>query len=412
MSINWGDQDDDCDFENMPGLVRTLVKEKERARVTDVTESFDKMGLSENLLRGIYAYGFEKPSAIQSKAITPIIEGRDTLAQAQSGTGKTATFSIGALQRIDPELKKCQVLIMAPTRELVDQIQRVVRALSDFMSISTYCCIGGRSVHEDGKQLRQGVQLVVGSPGRVLDLVNRKMLSLEHLKVIVLDEADEMLSEGFKEQVWSIFERMPRETQVCLFSATMPVSMIQLSDTFMREPARIIINQEEVTLDGIKQFYVNVEREEWKFDTLCDLYDQLTISQAIIYCSTRSRVDWLATEMNKRDFSVTPFHSELTQEERDTLMKQFRSGNSRVLISTDILGRGIDVQQVSMVFNYDLPLKKENYIHRIGRSGRFGRKGVAINFVTKDSILDMQHIQSFYNTQINELPQDLSLLNT
>jgi translation initiation factor 4A len=410
MSKNWGDQDDDCNFEDMTAPASFPVKEREKRHVPEVTESFDKMGLSENLLRGIYAYGFEKPSAIQSKAITPIIEGRDTLAQAQSGTGKTATFSIGALQRIDPEIKKCQVLIMAPTRELVDQIQRVVRALSDFMSISTYCCIGGRSVQEDGKQLRKGVQLIVGSPGRVLDLVNRKMLSLDQLKVVVLDEADEMLSVGFKDQVWSIFERMPRETQVCLFSATMPVSMVELSETFMREPARIIINQDEVTLEGIKQYYVNVECEEWKFDTLCDLYDQLTISQAIIYCSTRSRVDWLAAEMNKRDFSVTPFHSELTQEERDTLMKQFRSGNSRVLISTDILGRGIDVQQVSMVFNYDLPPKKENYIHRIGRSGRFGRKGVAINLVTKETILEMQHIQSFYSTQINELPHDLSAL--
>jgi translation initiation factor 4A len=373
---------------------------------------FDDMELSESILRGIYAYGFETPSTIQKRAIMPIIQGRDTIAQAQSGTGKTGTFTIGMLQRIDPGMNECQAIIMAPTRELVEQIYRVVKALSDFMDIQIHSCVGGKSIQDDIKILRKGAHVVIGTPGRMLDMINRRALLLKHLKLIILDEADEMLSIGFKDQVYSIFEQMPSDTQVCLFSATMPNAMIQLSERFLRMPARIIVKRDEVTLDGIKQYYVNVSKNEWKLETLCDLYEQLTITQAIIYCNTRQTVEWLSEEMNKRDFSVTAFHSELDQKQREMLMNQFRLGTTRVLISTDILGRGIDVQQVSLVFNYDIPTKSENYIHRIGRSGRFGRKGVAINFVTDDTIQDMQRIQHFYSTQINELPGDLSDLST
>ena len=409
MNPSWGDDEawNEQELKNPSWEVAKSSQPAENKIETDFN-SFDQMGLSESLLRGIYAYGFEKPSVIQSKAIVPIIEGHDILAQAQSGTGKTATFSIGALQRLDTKSKKCQALILAPTRELVDQIQRVIKSISDNMNISTYSCVGGRSVKDDGKTFRQGTHLVVGTPGRINDVIQRKMLSLDHLKLIVLDEADEMLSIGFKDQVWNIFQQMPSNTQVCLFSATMPDAMIQLTEKFMRNPVRIIVQREEVTLEGIRQFYVNVEKEEWKLETLCDLYEQLTITQAIIYCSTKTRVEWLAKEMNQRDFSVTPFHGDLTQEQREELMKQFRAGTTRILISTDILGRGIDVQQVSMVFNYDLPTHKENYIHRIGRTGRFGRKGIAINLVTNQTVHDMQHIQAFYQTQINELPTDLS----
>lgn len=371
-------------------------------------DRFDDMGLSEPILRGIYSYGFEKPSSIQSRGIIPITLGKDVLAQAQSGTGKTATFIIGLLQRINPSLNICQGLILAPTRELVDQIHRVALSLSDYMSIRIHKCIGGQSIQDDIRHLRAGVHIIIGTPGRVLDMINRQYLKTKDLSTLIVDEADEMLSVGFKEQMYDIFDALPDTTQVCMFSATMSRDMTSMSEKILREPVKIRIQNDEITLEGIKQYYVNVESEENKFETLCDLYEQLTISQAIIYCNTRKNVEWLAEEMNKRNFSVSAFHSDLTQVERTELMRKFRSGQSRVLISTDILSRGIDVQQVSMVFNFDLPAKRECYIHRIGRSGRFGRKGVAINLVTNDTLVTMQHIQQFYQTVIHELPNDLA----
>jgi len=369
-----------------------------------VVESFDLMGLNDNLLRGIYAYGFEKPSAIQQRGIMPILAGHDTIAQAQSGTGKTATFSISMLQSIDLKVNKTQALILAPTRELAQQIQKVVRALGDFLNVTSHACVGGTLVRDDIRILRDGVQLVVGTPGRVYDMINRQVLNLSTVKAFVLDEADEMLSRGFKDQIYDVFQHLPAKVQVCLFSATMPEEILEISQRFMRDPVRILVKRDELTLEGIKQFYVAVEKEEWKLDTLCDLYETLTITQAIIYCNTRRKVDWLTDKMGQRDFTVSSMHGEMTGQERELIMKEFRSGSSRVLITTDLLARGIDVQQVSLVINYDMPGNRENYIHRIGRSGRFGRKGVAINFVTSDDVRAMREIEAFYNTQILEMP--------
>jgi len=375
---------------------------------TEVVESFDDMGLREDLLRGIYAYGFEKPSAIQQRGIRPVISGRDTIAQAQSGTGKTATFSIGALQIVDLTIKDTQALILAPTRELAQQIHKVVNALGDYMKVTSHSCVGGTAVRNDIKTLVQGVQIVVGTPGRVNDMINRNALRLDRLKAFILDEADEMLSRGFKDQIYDVFQFLPANVQVCLFSATMPIEILQITKRFMREPVRILVKRAELTLDGIKQFYVMVEKEDWKLDTLCDLYETLTITQAIIYCNTRRKVDWLTDKMQQRDFTVSAMHGDMTQQERELIMKEFRSGSSRVLITTDLLARGIDVQQVSLVINYDLPSNRENYIHRIGRSGRFGRKGVAINFLASDDVQPMRELEQFYNTQIEEMPMDVA----
>merc|ERR1711948_222832 len=216
------------------------------------------------------------------------------------------------------------------------------------------------------------------------------------------------LSRGFKDQIYDIFKTMPPNIQVCLFSATMPKDTLDLTAKFMRNPARILVKTEALTLEGIRQFYVAVEREEWKLDTLCDLYETLTITQAIIYCNTRRKVDWLREQMQERDFTVSCMHGDMDQRERDLIMREFRSGSSRVLITTDLLARGIDVQQVSLVINYDLPTNRENYIHRIGRGGRFGRKGVAINFVTDDDQRALQDIEKFYNTQIDEMPMNVA----
>lgn len=373
-----------------------------------VCTSFDDMGLQDELLRGIYAYGFEKPSAIQQRGIIPMMSGHDTIAQAQSGTGKTATFSIALLQGIEKQVKVCQGLVLAPTRELAQQIRKVLAALGDYLKVTTHVCVGGTSVRDDMNILEAGVQLVVGTPGRVFDMINRDALNLTKVAKFVLDEADEMLSRGFRDQIYDIFQLLPSEVQVCLFSATMPEEILEISQRFMREPVRILVKRAEVTLDGIKQFYVGVEKEEWKLETLCDLYETLTITQAIIYCNTRRKVDWLTDKMGQRDFTVSSMHGDMSGGERELIMKEFRSGSSRVLITTDLLARGIDVQQVSLVINYDLPSNRENYIHRIGRSGRFGRKGVAINFVTQEDVRTMREIEAFYDTQIEEMPMDVA----
>jgi len=222
--------------------------------------------------------------------------------------------------------------------------------------------------------------------------------------MFVLDEADEMLSRGFKDQIYDIFQILPSTVKVALFSATMPGDALEITQRFMKEPVRILVKRDELTLEGIKQFYVSVDQEEWKLDTLCDLYDTLNITQAVIFCNTRRKVDWLTDKMKSREFTVSSTHSDIGQKERDVILNEFRTGSSRVLITTDLLARGIDVQQVSLVINYDLPRNMENYIHRIGRSGRFGRKGVAINFVTQDDVRALRELEQFYNTQIEEMP--------
>eukprot|EP00753_Platysulcus_tardus_P010725 PLAT2998.1.p1 GENE.PLAT2998.1~~PLAT2998.1.p1 ORF type:complete len:419 (+),score=175.39 PLAT2998.1:60-1316(+) len=371
-------------------------------------ESFDDMGLREELLRGIYGYGFEKPSAIQKRAVIPILKGHDTIAQAQSGTGKTATFAISILQKIDIDIRQTQALVLAPTRELAQQIQKVIVALGDYMSVEVHACVGGTAVRDDIARLGDGVHIVVGTPGRVNDMIMRRALALDQVKLFCLDEADEMLSRGFKDQIYDVFKYLPETVQVALFSATMPMDVLEVTHKFMRDPIRILVKRDELTLEGIKQFFIAVEREEWKLDTLCDLYETLTITQAIIYCNTRRKVDWLTEKMQSRDFTVSCMHGDMEQRERDLIMREFRSGSSRVLITTDLLARGIDVQQVSLVINFDLPTNRENYIHRIGRSGRFGRKGVAINFLTAGDVRYLRDIEAFYNTQIEEMPMDVA----
>ncbi|KAG4306259.1 hypothetical protein PORY_000247 [Pneumocystis oryctolagi] len=332
----------------------------------------------------------------------------DVIAQAQSGTGKTATFSISVLQKIDIGLRQCQALILAPTRELAQQIQKVVIAIGDFMHVECHACIGGTNIRDDMQILQSGVHVVVGTPGRVHDMIQRRALRTDAIKIFVMDEADEMLSRGFKDQMYDIFQLLPPSTQVVLLSATMPQDVLEVTTKFMRDPIRILVKKDELTLEGIKQFYIAVEREDWKLDTLCDLYETVTITQAVIFCNTRRKVDWLTEKLTSRDFTVSAMHGDMQQSEREILMKEFRSGSSRILIATDLLARGIDVQQISLVINYDLPSNRENYIHRIGRGGRFGRKGVAINFVTSEDVRMMRDIEQFYSTQIEEMPMNVA----
>eukprot|EP01062_Namystynia_karyoxenos_P013231 TRINITY_DN1476_c0_g1_i6.p1 TRINITY_DN1476_c0_g1~~TRINITY_DN1476_c0_g1_i6.p1 ORF type:complete len:372 (+),score=199.81 TRINITY_DN1476_c0_g1_i6:3-1118(+) len=367
------------------------------------------MPLHTNLLRGIYSYGFEKPSAIQQRAIIPFIKGGDLIAQAQSGTGKTGAFAIGLLQRMDWSTRSCQGMVLSPTRELAMQTEQVISNIGEYLCDGSFChtFVGGTRVADDLRKLQQGVLVAVGTPGRVFDVIKRGALRTDSLKCLVLDEADEMLSQGFSEQIYEIFKFLPKDVQVSLFSATMPPEVLDLTAKFMRDPIRILVKKEALTLEGIKQFYVAVE-EEFKLETLMDLYDSVSIAQSVIFCNTRRKVDWLAEKMNAKDFTVSFMHAEMPKGERERVMATFRSGSSRVLISTDLLARGIDVHHVSIVINFDLPSNKENYLHRIGRSGRYGRKGVAINFVNSRDVPILKELQEFYNTQIEELPMDFA----
>lgn len=306
--------------------------------------AFEDLNINEDLLRGIYGYGFEKPSAIQKKGILPLLKGRDTIAQAQSGTGKTATFSIAVLDKVDVSNCNIQALVLAPTRELAHQIQRVMTCLGEFLGTKVYCCTGGTNIQIDKKTLSQGVHIVVGTPGRVVDMMKRQYFKTEHLKMMIFDEADEMLSRGFEDQIREVFALIPSDIQVGLYSATMPKFILEITESFMRDPAKILVKNEELTLEGIKQFYVAVDKEQFKFETLIELYNNLEIQQCIIYCNTKTSVDSLSKAMKEQNFTISAIHSAMETDERDLVMKEFRTGSSRVLISTDLLARGIDVQ--------------------------------------------------------------------
>ncbi|CAH8432571.1 unnamed protein product [Schistosoma turkestanicum] len=373
----------------------------------EIVDDFEKLNLKPELLRGIYGYGYEKPSAIQQRAIKPSIEGRDVIAQAQSGTGKTATFTITILERIDMSLNSCQALVLAPTRELAKQIQTVVQRIGCYLNVRCHGCIGGTKTSQDMACLQQGQHVVVGTPGRVFDMMNRNTLATANIKIFVLDEADHMLDRGFEPQIKEIYRFLPETAQILLLSATMPKSILAIARSIMHNPVIILVKNEELTLDGINQFFIRVFKEEYKFETLLDLYKVLSLSQVVIFVNSVRKATQLYDDLVHRNFQVSCINSDMEQEKRDAVMEQFRSGQSRILVSTDVLARGIDVQQVSLVLNYDLPSNRETYIHRIGRGGRFGRKGIAINFVIDSEMEALSDLQRYFNTSIVEMPNDI-----
>ena len=332
------------------------------------------------------------------------------IAQSQSGTGKTATFCTGILQNIDPKKRETQALVLSPTRELAQQIQKVCLSLGRNMNVQVHACIGGTNLREDLRALAgtgAGVQVVSGTPGRVFDMICRKSLNTRSIRMLVMDEADDMLREGFKEKIFDIYRYLPPRTQVVLCSATLTPAVLELTDRFMTEPVRILVKRDELTLEGISQYFIAVEKEGYKFETLTDLYDTVTVTQAVVFCNTRHKVEWLAKQMRDANFAVVYMHGDMPQSERDEIMNRFRRGECRVLITTDLWARGIDVTQISMVINYDVPNNREQYIHRIGRSGRFGRKGVAVNLVTDEEMPILRDIEMFYATQLDEMPANL-----
>jgi len=375
-------------------------------------ESFDEMGLKDDLIRGVYSYGFENPSKIQQLAIVPMSKHTDILAQSQSGTGKTGAFVVGSLSVVDTSIKAPQVLVLCPTRELSQQTERVAKALGTYMNLKVLSATGGNQLRNDISTLKAGAQFIVGTPGRIFDLIRRGDLSVEHIKYVILDEADQMLEDLFAEQIKAILDnKFPSTTRLALFSATMPQNVIEIAEHYLSNPARMLLPPDEVTLDGIKQYYVELEREDWKLPVLLDLYQQIAVNQALIYVNKRQKAEWLAKQLSAQGFTLEYIHGEMEVGERKKRMDDFRSGTVRVLISTDLLARGIDVQQVSLVVNYELPIQRENYVHRIGRSGRYGKKGVAVNLVYGDERNTLKEIERHYSTTISELPEDLASLS-
>jgi len=370
--------------------------------------SFDDLDIKDNLLRGIYAYGFEKPSNIQYKSIPIINSGKDIIAQSQSGTGKTGAFTIGMLNNLDETIKKTQYIIVTPTHELAKQIYEVITALTSYMDVSIVKVIGKTNINDSRNELMKDPQIIVATPGRLLDMLNRNYIFTDSIKSLIIDEADEMLSSGFMESIYNIVQMMPKTTQMCLFSATMPKEILDLTQYFMKDPVSILVNKEELTLEGIKQFFIDLQAYRWKYDVLDDIYDTINITQCIIYVNTKNTLHNLYDRLRSSDYPVSYIHGDMQQTEREENLNNFRGGQTRILLTTDLLARGIDIQQLSLVINFDLPKNKETYIHRIGRSGRYGRKGVAINFVTTDELQDLKDIEKHYNTQIEAMPQNLA----
>jgi len=377
---------------------------------SELVEKFEHMGLKKTILRGIFSYGYEDPSPIQKRAIPIFLKGTDIIAQAQSGTGKTATFSISILQSIDEDIKSVQSIIISPTRELSEQIYTVIRALASYTKIRFSLLLGGLSRSDQINSLREGAQCVICTPGRFNDFLHNGCIDISNVKHLVLDEADELLTPAFINQIRNVVEILPNKTQICLFSATLPPYCHETAERFLVDPEKITVRKEQLTLDGITQYYIATENDKCKYDAITDLYSSMIINQLIIYCNTKQRVIYLAENLVADGHTCTCIHSDLTTNERMNIMYQFRKGDSRVLISTDLLSRGIDVQQVSLVINYDIPRNIESYIHRIGRSGRFGRKGIALNFISANDRETMRRIEQFYCTEINELPSNVDNL--
>ena len=374
--------------------------------------NWDEIEMDVSILRGIYSYGYEKPSPIQKKAIKPIIMGKDIIAQAQSGTGKTATFSIAALSILNLEESTSQVLMISPTRELTLQTASVVSGIGSMLTkLKVQTFFGGSSVDENVEQLKNPGHILSGCPGRIYDLIRRNKINTKTIRLIILDEADELLSQGFKEQIYNIFKYLNNDIQVALFSATLPPHIFSITDKFMRDPVKIIVKSEQLTLEGISQFYVAVEDEYQKYDTLKDLYSHISLSQCIIYCNSVRRVEDLYHLMSRDGFPVCCIHSNMDRNSRESAFLEFRNGKSRVLISSNVTSRGIDIQQVSTVINYDIPKDIYNYLHRIGRSGRWGRKGTGINFITRRDVQKLKEIEKYYACEIKELPADLSFFS-
>ncbi|MED1201537.1 DEAD/DEAH box helicase [Heyndrickxia acidicola] len=343
--------------------------------------TFHEMGISEPIQRAITDMGFEEASPIQEKAIPVALTGKDIIGQAQTGTGKTAAFAIPILEKVDTSKKYVQAIAIAPTRELAIQVSEEINRLSKYMGITSLPIYGGQSIDRQIKALKKGPHIITGTPGRLLDHIQRKTLKLNHISVVVLDEADEMLDMGFVEDIERILKETPEEKQTLLFSATMPKPIQNLAERFMHDPELVKMKAKEVTSPTVKQIYYEVKERD-KFEVLCRLLDVDNPELAVIFGRTKRRVDELSDALNKRGYLADGLHGDLNQRQRDIVMNKFREGNTDILVATDVAARGIDVSGVTHVYNFDIPQDPESYVHRIGRTGRAGKTGLAITFVT------------------------------
>jgi translation initiation factor 4A len=383
-------------------------------------KSFDDMDfLNFDLMKGIFEYGFQNPSRIQNLTIKHINDGYDIIAQSQSGTGKTGAFSIGALSIVNPEENFPQVIILANTHELATQIHFVISNLSKHMNIKITLCIGGTSIvnqHTNGRSRDPYIHIrrshvLIGTPGRIFDYIERRAFNPSNVKMFVMDEADALLKNDFIEQIKQIFKKLNEVCQIVIFSATYADEILEIADSITSDPKkRILMKHEELSLDLIKQYKVDVRYESIKYSTLADLYTKLQIGQCIIFVNSIATANNIEKRLLENGFGVGKIHGGLTSDARSSVLKDFRVGITRVLISTDVLSRGIDIEQIGIVINYDLPSDYAQYIHRIGRSGRFGKIGVAINFITNGDRTNLRNIETHYDIKIEDMP-DPSVIN-
>ena len=374
------------------------------------TVRFDELDLYPQVLRAIKEIGFEEATPIQSQAIPVVMSGVDVIGQAQTGTGKTASFGIPVLHKVDPNNKKTQVIILSPTRELAIQVSEEIRKLSKYMhGVKILPVYGGQDINRQIKALKGGAQIIIGTPGRVMDHLRRKTIRCEAVNTIVLDEADEMLNMGFREDIETILEYIPEEgRQTVLFSATMPKPILDITKKYQHDAVTIKVVKKELTVPSIEQYYYDVKRKD-KTEVLTRLLDYYNPKLSLVFCNTKKMVDELSEELKSRGYMAEGLHGDMKQAQRDRVMKAFRSGRVEILIATDVAARGIDVDDVEAVFNYDIPQDDEYYVHRIGRTGRAGRDGIAFSFVVGREVYKLRDIQRYCKTRI--IPQAIPSLD-
>ena len=364
------------------------------------TVRFEEMGLSEEIQKAVRYMGFEEASPIQAKAIPAMISGIDLIGQAQTGTGKTAAFGIPILEKVDPKLKKLQAIVLCPTRELAIQVADEIRNLSRYMhGIKVLPIYGGQDIVKQIRSLKSGTQIVIGTPGRVMDHMRRKTMKLDFVHTVVLDEADEMLNMGFREDIEFVLSGVPEERQTVLFSATMPKPIMEITKKFQNNAKVIKVTKKELTVPNIEQYYYDVKPKK-KEEVLSRLLDIYSPRLSVVFCNTKKQVDLLVNALLGRGYFAAGLHGDMKQEQRDRVMQGFRTGKTEILVATDVAARGIDVDEVEAVFNYDLPQDDEYYIHRIGRTGRAGREGRAFSFVSGKEVYKLKEIQRYCKTKI------------
>lgn len=365
---------------------------------------FDELNIDERILRAIEDMGFEETSPIQTQAIPAVCEGIDVVGQAQTGTGKTAAYTIPMLMKIDPQIKKPQAIVLCPTRELAVQVAEEIRKLAKYMSdIKVLPVYGGQEIVRQIKSLKTGVQIIVGTPGRVMDHMRRKTVKFDNINMVILDEADEMLDMGFREDMETILTEMPEDRQTVMFSATMPKAIMDIARNFQKDARIIKVVRKELTVSNIEQFYYEV-RPKNKTEVLCRLIDIYNPRLSVVFCNTKRQVDELISELKGRGYFADGIHGDMKQQQRDRVMDDFRSGKVDILIATDVAARGIDVDDVDMVFNYDIPQDEEYYVHRIGRTGRAGRSGMALSFISGKEVYKLKDIERYCKTKILAKP--------